>query len=112
MFVNVSNPFTLCFQCSEDFCYLVPVLLEAGLAGEVARVVDGLQLPEDPSAGEHIHGFDGQQRNCHFSHTLVQSCSDDTCSQSVSHQCHSVTLVSLHRTDKCHTAVRRSAAQT
>ena len=38
--------------------YLVPVLLEAGLAlgGEVAGVVHHLQLPEDAPAGEDVHG--------------------------------------------------------
>ena len=36
----------------------MPVLLEAGLAlgGEVAGVMNHLQLPEDAPAGEDVHG--------------------------------------------------------
>jgi len=34
---------------------LLPVLLEAGLPGEVARVVDGLQLPENPPTRKNVH---------------------------------------------------------
>ena len=34
---------------------LLPVLLEAGLAGEVASVVDGLQLPENPTTRKNVH---------------------------------------------------------
>ena len=34
---------------------LLPVLLEAGLAREVASVVDGLQLPENPPARKNVH---------------------------------------------------------
>jgi len=38
-----------------SYSYLMPVILEGGLCGEVARVVDVLQLLEDVSAGKHIH---------------------------------------------------------
>ena len=34
---------------------LLPVLLKAGLAREVASVVDGLQLPENPPARKNVH---------------------------------------------------------
>ena len=35
--------------------YLLPILLQAGLAGEVAGVVDGLQLSEDATTGQDVH---------------------------------------------------------
>lgn len=34
---------------------LLPVFLQAGLAGEVAGVMHGLQLPEDPATGKNVH---------------------------------------------------------
>ena len=48
----------LTIMYNMSFSYLVPVLLEAGLAlgGEVAGVVHHLQLPEDAPAGEDVHG--------------------------------------------------------
>ena len=49
---NISMSAGLC-----KVSYLMPVLLKAGMTGEVSSVVDDLQLPEDATAGEDVHGW-------------------------------------------------------
>ena len=58
---NISMSAGLC-----KVSYLMPVLLKAGMTGEVSSVVDDLQLPEDATAGEDVHGW-----ACHSTLVLV-----------------------------------------
>ena len=67
---------------------LLPVFLQAGLAGEVAGVMHGLQLPEDPAAGKNVHPA---QAHFHF----LFLCSSQTSCQLHSPSC-SCSLLSAH----------------
>ena len=55
--------------------YLLPILLQAGLAGEVAGVVDGLQLSEDATTGQDVHPANTSPslENCEFVLLLSQT---------------------------------------
>ena len=71
---------------------LLPVFLQAGLAGEVAGVMHGLQLPEDPATGKNVHPAQAQ-----YFHFLFL-CSSQTSCQLHSPSC-SCSLLSAHH---CH----------
>ena len=68
----------------------MPVFLKAGLAREVAGVMDHLQLPEDPTTGQHVHLTLSLQRDRSRPHYLLQA--DD----------HSTLLGELFHCPSCH----------
>ena len=55
--------------------YLLPIFLQAGLAGEVAGVVDGLQLSEDATTWQDVHpdNTSPSLENCEFVLCLSQT---------------------------------------
>ena len=62
-------------QKMQNAKYLLPILLQAGLAGEVAGVVDGLQLSEDATTGQDVHPANTSPSldNCEFVLLLSQT---------------------------------------
>ena len=62
-------------QKMQNAKYLLPILLQAGLAGEVAGVVDGLQLSEDATTWQDVHpdNTSPSLENCEFVLCLSQT---------------------------------------
>ena len=94
---------------------LLPVFLQAGLAGEVAGVMHGLQLPEDPAAGKNVHPAQAQYFHFLFLCSSQTSCQlhspSCSCSLLSAHHCRSTFRLGVSLPTEVRQSRSRSAAR-
>ena len=94
---------------------LLPVFLEAGLAREVAGVMHGLQLPEDPAAGKNVHPAQAQYFHFLFLCSSQTSCQlhspSCSCSLLSAHHCRSTFRLGVSLPTEVRQSRSRSAAR-